>query len=291
MSPTGWRRVAGALFGLAFVRSLLRVLGRYGAAGGALMAGGLAYSALFAIVPMALVTVGLTGLLVGDLAVRNDVVRTIAEVLPPLRGILEAILDEAAKSAATVSVVGVATLVWGGSRFILAFEDAMSRMTGGPRTRSALVRNAIGIAAAIVLVLSIVLGAILAGVAAFLDAAVAQGGFVAVSTVTQFVLAILPIGLTVGAMVLVFRFVPESRPSWRASALPALVIGIVLTITVRVFVFLAPRLIGAAAAIGTLATAFAALAWLGLTFQAILLGASWVGLRNDAEVERSATPR
>jgi uncharacterized BrkB/YihY/UPF0761 family membrane protein len=43
-----------------------------------------------------------------------------------------------------------------------------------------------------------------------------------------------------------------------------------------VFVFVAPRLIGAAAFIGTLATAFAALAWLSLSFQALLFGAAWV---------------
>ncbi len=276
-----WRRVVGILFGLAFVRTLLGVLQRYSAAGGALLAGGLAYSALFAIVPMALVTVGLIGLLVEDPAVRQDVVRIIAEVLPPLRGLLEAILDEAASSAAAISIIGAATLVWSGSRFIIMFEDAMSRVIGGPRTRSVLVRNMIGIASAILLVLSVVLGAVLAGVAAFLDAAVGQGDFEAISGLTQLVLAALPIGLAIGVMALVYRFVPDARPSWGAAGPPAVVVGIVLTVAVRLFVFIAPRLIGAAAAIGTLATVFAALAWLGLSFQAVLLGAAWVGQRRE----------
>ncbi len=280
-----WRRVVGILFGLAFVRSLLGVLQRYGAAGGALLAGGLAYSALFAIVPIALVAVGLIGLLVADPVVRQDVVRTIAEVLPPLRGMLEAILDEAARSAAAISIIGIGTLVWSGSRFILAFEDALSRVIGGPRTRSVLARNMIGIASAILLVLSVVLGAVLAGVAAFLDAAVGQGDFEAISGLTQLVLAVLPIGLTIGVVALVYRFVPDTRPSWRAAAPPAVVVGIVLTVSVRLFVFIAPRLIDAAAAIGTLATVFAALAWLGLTFQAILLGAAWVGQRKESAKE------
>jgi len=43
-----------------------------------------------------------------------------------------------------------------------------------------------------------------------------------------------------------------------------------------VFIYVAPRLIGAAAFLGTLATVFAALAWLGLSFQAILFGAAWI---------------
>jgi uncharacterized BrkB/YihY/UPF0761 family membrane protein len=47
-------------------------------------------------------------------------------------------------------------------------------------------------------------------------------------------------------------------------------------------VFLAPRLVGAAALAGSLATAFIALAWLSFTFQAVLYGASWVRVREDA---------
>ena len=57
---------------------------------------------------------------------------------------------------------------------------------------------------------------------------------------------------------------------------PGLAIGLVLSGLARVFIYVAPRLIGAAAFLGTLATVFAALAWLGLSFQAILFGAAWV---------------
>jgi uncharacterized BrkB/YihY/UPF0761 family membrane protein len=57
----------------------------------------------------------------------------------------------------------------------------------------------------------------------------------------------------------------------------------------RVFVFVAPRLIGAAALLGTLATAFAALAWLALSFQAVLLGAAWVRDRADRVLPAGAS--
>lgn len=262
------------------VGGVLAILSRYDAAGGSLLAGGLAYSALFAIVPLALVAAGLTGLLVADPGRRADVVDSIAGVLPPLRGLLQVVLGEAARSAAAISVIGTATLIWGGSRFILAFETAMSRVAGGPRTRGVVQRNVIGLLTAVLLVVSVIFGAITAGVAAILDAAVAGNEIAALSFVTRLVLAVLPLGLAVGAVAMIYRFVPESRPSWRATWLPAVVIALVLTIAARAFVFVAPRLIGAAATIGTLATAFAALAWLGLTFQAILIGAAWTGERH-----------
>jgi len=282
MLLSGWRVRIGRILEQRRVQTLRAVLYRYDAAGGALLAGGLAYSALFAIVPLALVTAGLTGLLVGDPDVRDQVVETIANVLPPLLGLVSLVLAEAAKSAGTISILGAATLLWGGSRFILAFEGAMSRVAGGPRTRGILHRNMLGVGAALLLVSTVVAGAVLAGLAAFLDAAAAVNGPFVVSQVTSTVLALLPLALSVGAMVLVYRFVPEDRPSWRAAWLPAGVVALVLTITARIFVFIAPRLIGAAATIGAVATAFAALAWLGLTFQAILLGAAWVGVRHEA---------
>lgn len=262
-------------------RVFLSVLGRYDAAGGALVAGGLAYSALFAIVPMGLVTAGLTGLLVTDPATRKQVVSTIADVLPPMRGLLEVVLAEAARSATTISLVGAATLIWGGSRFVLAFETAMSRVAGGPRKRGLLRRNLIGLATAFLFVGTVVLGAVLAGVAAFLDAAVAENEIAALSFLTRLVLALLPLTIAVAVMSLVYRIVPEVRPSWRAAWAPAAVVAIVLTISARAFVFIAPRLIGSAATIGTIATVFAALAWLGLTFQVVLLGAAWVGERHE----------
>lgn len=283
MMAGAWQERIQALVSRRAVRQTLAVLGRYDAAGGSLLAGGLAYSALFAFVPLVLLTAGIAGLLVADPAVRIQVVTTLGDVLPPLRGLVEAILGESARDASAISLVGLVTLVWGGSRFVLAFTSAISRMTGSPRTRGILRRNVIGLATAVTLVLTVILGAAFAGLAALLDEAVANREVAALSLLTRSVLALLPLLLAVGAMAFVYRFVPVRRPSWRATLAPALAVAIMLTILTRAFVFLAPRLIGAAATIGSLATAFAALAWLALTFQAILLGAAWVGERQPAD--------
>ena len=290
MLPSGWDVRLGAILERDRIRMIRLVMARYDRAGGGLLAGGLAYSALFAIVPLAIVAAGLTGLIVADPAVRDDVIGTIANVMPPLRGLISLVLDEAARSAGTISIIGAATLVWGGSRFIVAFETAMVRIAGGSRTRNLFERNALGFAAALVLVGAVVVGAILAALAAFLDAAATTNGLVVVSLLTQLTLAMLPIVVAIGAVALVYRFVFEVHPSWSATRRPSWVVALVLTIMARIFVFIAPRLIGAAATIGTLATAFAALAWLGLSFQAILLGAAWVTERQAQEAVLGARP-
>ena len=290
MLPGGWGERVLALLERDRVRTIRVVLARYDQAGGALLASGLAYSALFAIVPLALVAAGLTGLLVRDEVVRAEVIATIANVVPPLRGLVSLVLTESANAAGTISILGTATLIWGASRFILAFENAMVRIGGASRTRNVIERNVLGVAAAIVLVGAVVVGAVVAAIAAFIDAAAATDGLVVVSLFTQLTLAALPMVIAVGAMTLVFWFVFEVHPSWTAVWRPSWVVAVVLTIVARLFVYVAPRLIGAAATIGALATAFAALAWLGISFQAILVGAAWVSIRSEHEREARGVP-
>ena len=66
--------------------------------------------------------------------------------------------------------------------------------------------------------------------------------------------------------------------------MPAVVAGVAIVVLSQLFLFVAPRLIGAALLAGSLATAFVALAWLSFTFQVLLLGAAWVRVRDDAGV-------
>ena len=68
-----------------------------------------------------------------------------------------------------------------------------------------------------------------------------------------------------------------------------LFVGLVLTVLARVFVFISPRLIGAAALLGTVASIFAALAWLSLSFQTLLIGAAWMAERDAPRVAAAPT--
>jgi membrane protein len=267
-----------------------RVLDRYGAAGGGLLAGGLAYAALFAIVPGVLLLAGVTGLIVADPAERARVVNVIVDVLPPLRDIIQAILDEVARDAAPVSIVGGVLLLWGTSRFAVAFDGAIARVMGGTHARGLLVQNLAAFAAVALMIGAILLSTVLSGFLAFLEAGEAVGAFPILGIGLGIALGLLPVVATIVATILVYRIVPTPAPRWRALTVPGITVGLALTVVARLFAFLAPRLIGAAALLGTLATAFAALAWLALSFQAVLLGAAWVKDRSDRQVPEGAKP-
>jgi membrane protein len=288
----GWALRLAAVLGWGPVPYLREVLARYDGAGGSLLAGGLAYNALFALVPLTVLVAGIVGLVVADEAQQAGVVDSIANVLPPLRELVRLVLAEASGAAGAISVLGGVGLVWGASRFVVSFESAMGRVFGGTRRRGFVARNAGAIIAVLGLIGVTVLGAVLTGVSSFLDAAQAAG-----QPVARFMngagFALFPLLAATFSIAFVYRLVPVLAPRWRAIVPPAIVVAVILDLLARVFVFLAPRLIGAAATIGALATAFAALAWLGLSFQAILLGAAWVRQRDGkwgVEPEASQAP-
>jgi membrane protein len=264
------------VLGRPAVAAIVRVLDRYNAAGGGLLAAGLAYGALFAIVPGLLLLAGVVGLIFPDPAQQAKVVAFVSGVLPPIRDLIVAVLSEAARGAAPVSLVGAVILVWGTSRFAVSFQDAIGRVMGDERRRGVLARN-LGALGAVALMVAVAVGSTLVGgLIDFLRAGAQGGELRLVGDAALLVLELFPVVAAVGAVALVYRVVPIPHPAWRAVRTPAIGVGVALAVLARVFVFVAPRLIGAAALIGTLATAFVALAWLGLSFQALLLGAAWV---------------
>ncbi|HYK96407.1 MAG TPA: YihY/virulence factor BrkB family protein [Candidatus Dormibacteraeota bacterium] len=273
----GWlRERAAAVLGQPFVAAALRVLDRYNAAAGGLLAAGLAYTALFAIVPGVVLLAGVVGLLYPDPIEQAKVVALVGGVLPPMRDLIQAILDEAAKGAGPVSIIGAVVLVWGTSRFVVSFQDALARVMGGDRRRGFLASNLSALAAVVLMIGAIVATSLLGGALDFIQAGVQAGAFRVLGDLVSLALGLLPIFVTIVAVIAVYRVVPIPRPPWRATVAPGAIVGLVLSALARVFVFVAPRLIGAAAFLGTLATVFAALAWLALSFQALLFGAAWV---------------
>jgi len=241
-------------------------------------------------VPAVLLLSGVVGLFVADPVERARFVNVLVGVLPPLRDLIQAVLDEVARDAGAVSIIGAVVLLWGTSRFAVAFQDAIARVMGGDRERGLLARNLGALGAVALLIAAIIASTLLSGVLAFLEAGVAAGVLHVFSGAFSLALGLLPVVATVAAMILVYRIVPTPAPPWRAVILPGISAGLALTVVARLFAYVAPRLIGAAALLGTLATAFAALAWLALSFQAILLGAAWVRDRADTIPPPGAKP-
>jgi YihY family inner membrane protein len=272
---------------VALLRAVLDV---YGRAPGGLLANGLAFAALFAAFPVALVTLGVAGLLVDDPTLQARLANAIGTLLPPLRDLVDQALLALSDGAAVTSAVGLVGLIWTVSQFYVTLDVAFARVFADRQERNVFRRTARGfvsVAGLVGVIVALIVGGSLAAAAeAFLPSS--SPSLALVGRVIRTV----PVVATIGVVVIsiVYRVVPPRSPSWQAIWLPALVAGVGIVALSQLFLFVAPRLIGAALVAGSLATAFVALAWLSFTFQALLLGAAWVRVRDDRldEAERAS---
>lgn len=267
---------------VALLRAVLDV---YGRAPGGLLANGLAFAALFAAFPVALVTLGVAGLLVDDPTLQARLAHAIGTLLPPLRDLVDQALLVLSDGAAITSAVGVVGLIWTVSQFYVTLDVAFSRVFADRTERTVFRRTARGfvsVAGLVGVVMALIVGGSLAAAAEALLPS-SSPSLALLGRVLRSVPVVAAIG--VGVIAIVYRVVPPRSPSWRAIWLPALVAGVGIVALSQLFLFVAPRLIGAALVAGSLATAFVALAWLSFTFQALLLGAAWVRVRDDREFE------
>lgn len=264
---------------VTFIRD---VLDTYGRAAGGLLANGLAFAALFTTIPVALVTLGLAGWLVHDPRVQQELADGLASVFPPLKELIDGTLAGIVNGAALTSIIGLVGLVWTVTQFYVTLDVAFSRIFSDEPERDVFHRTARGLVSVALLIASVLVLIALVGLVsaadAFLPISMPEARLLA-RTLTS-----APLLLTVAIVIvaLMFRVLPPKSPRWSAIAPPAVIVGIAVVILSQVFVYVAPRLVGAAALAGSLATAFVALAWLSFTFQALLYGASWVRVRELA---------
>jgi YihY family inner membrane protein len=259
-----------------------RVLEIYALAPGGLLANGLAFTTLFAVVPIALVTLGVAGLLVKDPEVQQQLATALSALVPPLQDLIQGALVSMSQGAAVTSLVGLVGLVWTVSQFYVTLDVAFSRIFTDRPERDVLRRMGRGfvwVAGLIAVVVAlIVAGALATAAEALLPTTstwlTAFGRIVSSPPMVALITVLVVLG--------VYQLVPPRRPVLRAAVLPAVVAGLAIFVLGQLFLFAAPRIVGAAALAGPLATAFIALAWLSFSYQGLLYGAAWVRVRDDA---------
>jgi YihY family inner membrane protein len=284
--PGSRRSLIGRLFGwildLPPIRRPRAVFAVYNRAGGSLLAEALAYSALWAGLTGLLFVVGLLGYLVPAEADRQRLIDFFSGQLAPLEPVIRNGLNSVAANAGAFSIAGLAGLAWGASHFYGALDEAIARVFARTPARGAFDRLLRGFVSVLLLV-----GGLLSGIGIAAIQAVMTGGTSVgavddtsrtLSAVAFFLITAVVVVFAVGVL---YRVVPNTDVPLSVLRLPALVAGLILTCLTELLVFIAPLLTGALSLFGGVAAVFAALAWLHLAFQVLLIGASWTRLRLD----------
>ena len=157
------------------VAALRTVLDVYGHAPGGLLANGLAFAALFAAFPVALVTLGVAGLLVDDPTIQAQLAQTIGTLFPPLAELVDQALGHPVQwRGGHVESSGSSALIWTVSQFYVTLDIAFARVFADRRERDVFWRTARGfvsVAGLVGIVVALIVGLSLAAAAeAFLPA-------------------------------------------------------------------------------------------------------------------------
>ena len=259
--------------GLPRVVTARRVLDRFAAVDGGLLAAGIAYNTALALIPIGLVASGLAGLVLGDPASRLAFVHSVTAILPPLAGVIEDIVAGLTTASPSLSIVGLVLAAWGTSRLFASLESAITQLDAASPRRSLIRRTARRLGSIAVLA-GIVLAALLVTPALAIALEMTPSG--PTRPVLDALLALAPPVVAGVALAAVYRLVPASRPTWRAIGPPAVVGALAVVALTRIFVFVAPRVFGANLVYGTLGAILVGLTWLDLVFTIVLIGAAWV---------------
>jgi membrane protein len=278
--------VRRALMRRPLVRLALDVINGYNVAGAGLLSAGLAFGALFAIVPGLLAIVGLLGILIDDAATREQIVNWIVQQVPPLQQVATTVVDSLVSGSRVASVVGLIGVIWGASGFYGSLDNALSRLFPGPGTRGVIQQRIRGIIGVFALVGTALVGVVVNSVIGLAASRLNVPGADSLQTIGP--LGSCLIGVAVVGIVLVV--VPRSPPSPRAALWPSILGGVAIGLLTALFGLLEPYLVKGFAALGIIASVFAALIWLNFTFQILLYSAAWACVRRDRERARTTEP-
>lgn len=188
-----------------------------------MLASGLAFKSLFAILPAILLVIAVVGVLLGDSVRLAAISANLSASFPPLAGFFTIALRSFADGAISYSIVGVVALIWGASRFYQSLDDAMARIFQSVRRRDPIRRSLFGILS--VLLFTAVVGSVIGlmnvvgnGPRGIVTGPAGLAGAIATAATSVLVFSV--------GLAIVYRFVPTNRPSWQMIRRPALVVGI-----------------------------------------------------------------
>ncbi|CAN5418339.1 hypothetical protein BH20CHL6_BH20CHL6_06990 [soil metagenome] len=278
--------VLARVMGLRPVREGQAVLDIFGRHGGGLLAAGLAFQTLFALLAASLFLAGLAGLLIEDPDLRTRFVAEVATRIPPLTQIVSGAVTRLAENAGTFSLVGLAVLLWRASSFAAALDGGLAQFFPSDKTRNFIKQRLGGVVAVLAIVVAAIVGLALGSLSALVESTVAVEDAQWFWRLTGPVLTTLIMTM---AVLVIYRVVPTSPPSYRAALPPAAVAGTAIAVLTVLFTQLAPRLVGGVEVFGVGIAVFTALIWLNLVFTALLYGAAWARVRKDQEASRPAS--
>ena len=292
-TATGWQKTLddtiARVLAIPIVHAVMKVMDTAGQAGAGLFAAALAFSTIFAVFPLLLLMAGILGFFIEDAVQREVLLQQLISYFPPLESLLSDSLDTMVAQRGALTIVGFVGLLWGASGFYLALDEVMRRLFAGAAPRDFIQQRLRGILMVIVLIALMVGTLVITSLVSIVTGITGQDQLLRILT------PIAALGVLILVVLAIYLLIPAAPPSWRAALPAAILAGLGIGLLTQLFGILAPWLVGGLLAFGVIATVFAVLIWLNLSYQMLLYGAAWARIRRDSEIRRgesqsAATP-
>lgn len=250
---------------------VLRLAGvRFSAEGSAFMAQAIAYTALFALVPLTLVAVAMLAFIYGTAEGITRAHAVIQLYVPQIQDLVAANLDAIVRYRGLTGIVGAVGLVWSGKNLFQALTYALNRSLGIQRYRPFIWDVAI----ALVLVPFVGVVLIIATALPVLITLLVQfTGLESLRWVPQITSYATSLALVFIVSALLYAYLPNRRPHWGSVLLGAAVCAALYSIAQIAFAMYTAYAAYAFAIYGALSALVVLLLWLYLIGVIFLYGA------------------
>jgi membrane protein len=243
------------------------------------LAAALAYYTLFSIAPLLVIAIGIVGLVIGQNEAQSEIVAQIqatagTQVADALEGMISNVSQPSSGILATV--IGVIVLIWGASQVLAQLKDAFNtiwRVTPDPDAgiwltiRQRLVSLAMVLAVGFLMLVSLLISTGVATINRLLTDAV---------PILNVVLPLLDwltsLLILTPLFALIFRYMPDTRPTWRDVRGGSLVTAVLFLIGKALIGFYLANS-GVASAYGAAGSLIVLLLWVYYTSQLLFFGA------------------
>ena len=285
--------------GKRWVQMMLRVFQEMGNDQATHLAAGIAYYSMLSLFPLLLGLLSISGSILTYGSLETDFLEFVTDNLPGSSDFVEENVNQVVRFRGLLGVAGVVGLLWSSSTVLGAIARAVNLAWNVPHGRPFYASRLLHIFMAISIGILFLLSAVITSIIELLTRPPSELEIIGLTPLLDLglgslALRLIPWSMTLTIFLVIYRFVPDTKTSWRQVWLGALVAAVLFEIGKGIFVWYLENLATYRLIYGSLTSAMALMVWIYVSALVLIMGAEicseYDRIRMRAS-ERTRSPR
>ena len=233
---------------------------------------GIAYWTLFSLFPLALASISVLGFFYPEPEQQVEIIDRLIELIPVSGGYLADLINSLASARNELGLLAIIGLLFSGGKVFASVRRGINHVWGTDAPHSFMLARAIDSIMLLVVVLLVAIILVFgSGVSAILNLIGQAPGLLGI--LLKLVQEVLVLFFTLGVFILLYRYIPNTRVTWRDTWLGAIVATLFFHAVRIGFVWFVTNADGFNLVYGSLGALFAVLSWAYFSSLALMWGA------------------